>query len=116
MVSLSEFDDIPKEKFRRYEIAVIQNMREGVWKPQDITLKLISKEANADMRRLPGPVVVGIVGSGYASYLHCKGYERVGKIDVRLKTICDVDEAKATKLASMLNSKSITVALEELPS
>ena len=73
-------------------------MREGVWKPQDITLKLISKEANADMRRLPGPVVVGIVGSGYASYLHCKGYERVGKIDVRLKTICDVDVAKGHKV------------------
>ena len=52
------------------------------------------------MKSLPGPVTVGIVGSGYASYLHCKGYERVGKIPVRLKTVCDVDEAKATETAN----------------
>ncbi len=52
------------------------------------------------MRSLPGPVTVGIAGSGYASYLHCKGYERVGKIPVRLKTVCDVDEAKATETAN----------------
>jgi len=68
------------------------------------------------VKSVPGPVTIGIVGSGYASYLHCKGYEWVGKIDVRLKTICDVDEAKATRLASMLNRKRVTVALEELPS
>jgi len=52
------------------------------------------------VRSLPGPVTVGIAGSGYASYLHCKGYERVGKIPVRLKTVCDVDEAKATETAN----------------
>lgn len=52
------------------------------------------------MRSLPGPVTVGIAGSGYASYLHCKGYERVGKIPVRLKAVCDVDEAKATETAN----------------
>lgn len=52
------------------------------------------------MRSLPGPVTVGIAGSGYASYLHCKGYERIGKIPVRLKTVCDVDEAKATETAN----------------
>jgi len=52
------------------------------------------------LKSVPGPVTIGIVGSGYASYLHCKGYERVGKIPVRLKTICDVDEAKATETAN----------------
>lgn len=52
------------------------------------------------MKSLPGPVTVGIAGSGYACCLHCKGYERVGKIPVRLKTVCDVDEAKATETAS----------------
>ena len=52
------------------------------------------------MKSLPGPVTVGIAGSGYASYLHCKGYERVGKIPVRLKTVCDVNEAKATETAN----------------
>ena len=52
------------------------------------------------MKSLPGPVTVGIAGSGYACCLHCKGYERVGKIPVRLKTVCDVDEAKATETAN----------------
>ena len=51
------------------------------------------------MKSVPGPVTVGISGSGYACCLHCKGYERVGKIPVRLKTVCDVDEAKATETA-----------------
>lgn len=51
LVSLSEFDDIPKEKFRRYEIAVIQNMREGVWKPQDITLKPTTQSAITTERK-----------------------------------------------------------------
>ena len=52
------------------------------------------------MKSLPGPVTVGIAGSGYACCLHCKGYERVGKIPVRLKTVCDLNEAKATETAN----------------
>lgn len=52
------------------------------------------------MKNLPGPVTVGIAGSGYACCLHCKGYERVGKIPVRLKTICDIDETKAAETAN----------------
>ena len=52
------------------------------------------------MKSLPDPVTVGMVGSGYACCLHCKGYERVGKIPVRLKTICDIDETKAAETAN----------------
>lgn len=51
------------------------------------------------MENLVKPITVGIIGGGYACYLHCKGYGRVGKIPVRLKTVCDVDEAKAAEAA-----------------
>jgi len=42
-------------------------------------------------------VTVGTVGAGYAARLHGNGYARVSGINVRLKTICDVnlDLAKA---------------------
>lgn len=31
------------------------------------------------------PVCVGLVGSGYAAYLHGNGYEKVSGVPVRLK-------------------------------
>ena len=36
-------------------------------------------------------VTVGTVGAGYAARLHGNGYARVSGINVRLKTICDVN-------------------------
>ena len=36
-------------------------------------------------------VTVGTVGAGYAARLHGNGYARVSGIQVRLKTICDVN-------------------------
>ena len=36
-------------------------------------------------------VTVGTVGAGYAARLHGNGYARVSGVNIRLKTICDVD-------------------------
>ena len=44
------------------------------------------------------PVCIGTVGSGYAAYLHGNGYEKISKVPVRLKTICDVVETKAQEV------------------
>ena len=44
------------------------------------------------------PVCIGTVGSGYAAYLHGNGYEKICKVPVRLKTICDVVETKAQEV------------------
>lgn len=43
-------------------------------------------------------VCVGLVGGGYAAYLHGNGYEKVSGIIVRLKTVVDVELAKAEKI------------------
>ena len=36
-------------------------------------------------------VVIGLIGSGYAGFLHVNGYKKVYGIPVRIKTIVDVD-------------------------
>lgn len=36
-------------------------------------------------------VTVGTIGAGYAARLHGNGYEKVGGVTVRLKTICDLN-------------------------
>lgn len=41
-------------------------------------------------------VCIGTVGAGYAAYLHGNGYEKVSSVNVRLKTVCDVNQERAT--------------------
>lgn len=43
-------------------------------------------------------VVIGTVGAGYAAYLHGNGYEKVGGVNVRLKTVCDLNLELAEKV------------------
>ena len=43
-------------------------------------------------------VVIGTVGAGYAAALHGKGYEKVSGVNVRLKTICDLNRELAEKI------------------
>ena len=43
-------------------------------------------------------VNVGIVGAGYASYLHGNGYEKVSGVTVGLKAVCDVNLDLARKV------------------
>ena len=44
-------------------------------------------------------ITLGIVGAGWASRLHCNALKQVGGWDVRLKTVVDVFESSAEKLA-----------------
>lgn len=53
------------------------------------------------MSREKKTVVVGTIGAGYAAHLHAGGYEKVSKINVRLKTVCDLN----LKLANELKDK-----------
>ena len=43
-------------------------------------------------------VVIGTVGAGYAAALHGNGYEKVSGVNVRLKTICDLNRELAEKI------------------
>ncbi|MCS7232670.1 MAG: Gfo/Idh/MocA family oxidoreductase [Synergistetes bacterium] len=53
------------------------------------------------MERTAKPLTVGIVGSGYASYLHLNGYKKISGIPVRIKAVADIVEEKAKKMAEI---------------
>ena len=44
------------------------------------------------------PVVIGTVGAGYAAHLHGNGYEKVNRVPIRLKGICDMQIDLAEKV------------------
>ena len=46
-------------------------------------------------------VVVGTVGAGYAAELHGRGYAKVCGLNVRLKTVCDLNLALANKVKDL---------------
>ena len=48
--------------------------------------------------RIKKTVTIGTVGAGYPAYLHGNGLEKVGGVDVRLKTICDTNLELAQKV------------------
>ncbi|MCT4618397.1 MAG: Gfo/Idh/MocA family oxidoreductase [Marinisporobacter sp.] len=60
------------------------------------------------------PVVVGLVGGGYASTLHGNGYKRVSGVDVRLKTIVDIDVEKAQRIADQYGFEKAVDNFDEL--
>lgn len=57
---------------------------------------------------------IGLVGSGYAAQLHCNGYKKVSGIQVRIKTVCDIDEQKARKMAENFNIEVACKDFEEI--
>lgn len=59
-------------------------------------------------------VVVGTVGAGYAAHLHASGYEKVSKINVKLKTVCDLNLSLAQKLKDQYGYENITDNLDEM--
>ena len=59
-------------------------------------------------------VTIGIVGAGYAAWLHGTGYEKVGKIIPRIKTIADIDLGRAQKIADMFGIENITARYEDM--
>ena len=59
-------------------------------------------------------VTVGLVGGGYAAQLHCEAYKKVSGVNVRLKTIADIDLSKAKKIAEKYNFENAIISFDEL--
>lgn len=53
-------------------------------------------------------VTVALIGGGYAAFLHANGYAKVHGINVRLKTIVDVDLEKAKDAAKKYGFEKVT--------
>lgn len=66
------------------------------------------------MSRDKKTVVVGTVGAGYAAHLHASGYEKVSKINVRLKTVCDLNSALANDLKNKFGYEYVSSDYEEM--
>jgi len=59
-------------------------------------------------------VVIGMIGSGYAAYLHGNGYEKVNQVPLRLKTICDISEEKAKEVQKRYGFEQIETDFEKI--
>lgn len=59
-------------------------------------------------------VVIGTIGAGYAAYLHGNGYEKVCGIDIRLKTVSDLNLELAKKLQDRYGYEQITADYHDL--
>ena len=60
------------------------------------------------------PVCIGMIGSGYAAYLHGNGYEKVCGVPIRLKSICDIVESKAREVQARYGYEQACTDFEEL--
>ena len=49
-------------------------------------------------------VVVGTLGAGYAARLHGNGYKKVSGVQVRLKTVCDLNTELAKQVTETLKA------------
>lgn len=59
-------------------------------------------------------VTVGTVGAGYAARLHGNGYARVSGVNVRLKTICDVNLELANTIKEQVGYEQAVSSFDEL--
>ncbi|BAQ11254.1 hypothetical protein OXB_2783 [Bacillus sp. OxB-1] len=59
-------------------------------------------------------VTVGLVGAGYAAHLHGRGYSKVHGVQVRLKTIVDLDEKRAKEIAKTYGFEHISSDYQDL--
>jgi predicted dehydrogenase len=53
-------------------------------------------------------VTIALIGAGYAAHLHARGYSKVHGVHVRLKTIVDLDEKRATEVAEKYHIENVT--------
>lgn len=53
-------------------------------------------------------VTVALIGSGYGAFLHANGYKKVNGVNVRLKTLVDLDVEKAEKFAKEYGIEQVT--------
>lgn len=59
-------------------------------------------------------VVIGTVGAGYAAALHGNGYKKVNGVNVRLKTICDLNTELAEKIQKEYSYEQICSDYHEM--
>ncbi|HOA19800.1 MAG TPA: Gfo/Idh/MocA family oxidoreductase [Sedimentibacter sp.] len=59
-------------------------------------------------------VRAGLAGAGYAAHLHCEAYKRVSGVNVRLKTIVDIDIEKAEEIRKKYNFENAVKSFDEL--
>ncbi|WP_017725856.1 Gfo/Idh/MocA family protein [Halalkalibacterium ligniniphilum] len=53
-------------------------------------------------------VTIALVGAGFAAHLHGRGYKKVHEINLRLKTVVDVDVEKAREIAKTYGFEEAT--------
>lgn len=66
------------------------------------------------MKKEIKPVVIGTVGAGYAAYLHGNGYEKLGGVPVRLKTVCDLNTELAQKVKERYGYEQVVSDYDEM--
>jgi predicted dehydrogenase len=60
------------------------------------------------------PIVVALIGGGYAGFLHVNGYKKVHGIPVRIKTIVDIDLEKAKSFAATYGIEGAAASVDEV--
>jgi predicted dehydrogenase len=58
-------------------------------------------------------VVIGLVGGGYGAVLHLNGYASIHGVDVRLKTLVDIDAEKAAALQAAYGVEQVMTDYRE---
>lgn len=59
-------------------------------------------------------VTVALIGAGYAAHLHGRGYSKVHGVQVRLKTIVDLDREKAEEIAKTYGFEHVSTDFDDV--
>lgn len=59
-------------------------------------------------------VSVALVGAGYGAFLHANGYAKVHGVPVKIKTVVDLDRAKAEEFAGKYGIEQVTADFNEV--
>lgn len=59
-------------------------------------------------------VTIALIGSGYGGFLHVNGYAKVGGVQVKIKTLVDVDLEKAKAFADKYGIENVTTNIEDV--
>jgi predicted dehydrogenase len=59
-------------------------------------------------------ITIALIGGGYAAFLHANGYAKVHGVNVRLKTIVDVDVKKAKEFAKKYGIEQVTADMNDV--
>lgn len=59
-------------------------------------------------------IVVALIGGGYAGFLHVNGYKKVHGVNVRIKTIVDIDLEKAKEFALTYGIEGAAASVDDV--